>query len=281
MSIETNQRLAFHEAVGGLLGTKLGQEATMYPNLRDLFTDFLGYSRRDILIDVHGRRGRPDLAILAPGATEGTRVSWIVVEAKDEPGAVATSAGRASLFGEKAKYITVDTAYMVMVDPTIIVIRSATMGASPAGDVEIPLKDLTPEAFLNQAAPLHAELGGVPIKLQRFRNGDESLIAYDSLSVSDNSEPVDRIATQVVQNVFFDTLTETTRLLQSAVHQALRNTRPVRSGFKATLHAFENQFGPAKFYPYPISIEGTAIPSREAEIAHRRESAALRRKLAR
>jgi hypothetical protein len=86
MIITKNERTAFHEAVSGLLETKRGQEATMYPLLRDLFTDFLGYSRRDIHIDVNAQRGRPDLAILAAGAIEGTRVSWIVIEAKDEEG---------------------------------------------------------------------------------------------------------------------------------------------------------------------------------------------------
>ena len=42
-------------------------------------------------------------------------------EAKDEHDACQTNAKRAGLFKEKSKYITADTAYFLMVDPTALV----------------------------------------------------------------------------------------------------------------------------------------------------------------
>ncbi|MGK4495652.1 hypothetical protein ACSLVN_27975, partial [Klebsiella pneumoniae] len=73
----------------------------------------------------------------AEGATAGSRVAWIVVEAKDEPGATALGAARTKLFAEKAKYITADTAFFVMVDPVSFVARSTGPGQQNTPDIEI------------------------------------------------------------------------------------------------------------------------------------------------
>src|SRR5947209_3638525 len=100
----------------------------MYGPLRDLF-QLLGYARRHIHIDMVGRRGRPDITVQAVGGNARGEVAWIVVEAKDERGAAADPVRRRTLYREKAKYITSDTAYILMVDPTAIVIRNTAMGA--------------------------------------------------------------------------------------------------------------------------------------------------------
>jgi hypothetical protein len=83
----------------------------MYTALRDLFTDVLGYPKVNIVVDTAGVRGRPDITVHAAGGSSDTRVAWIVGECKDEHGAVSDPEARLSLYAEKAKYITADTAY--------------------------------------------------------------------------------------------------------------------------------------------------------------------------
>jgi hypothetical protein len=85
----------------------------------------------------------------------------IVVEAKDEHGAAKDPARRTTLYKEKAKYITSDTAYIIMVDPTAIVIRSTAMGIKAAADIVLDLQGLTFEQFLESAAPIRAEVAGL------------------------------------------------------------------------------------------------------------------------
>jgi hypothetical protein len=139
MPYTTEQRAEFEGAIRALRETAAGREASMYQPLSDLFVDFLGYSRRNIDIDTSGPRGRPDLTIYAPGGGAGRRVPWIVVEAKDEKNAVADPRRRLTLYGGKAKYITADTAFIVMVDPTMLVARGAAIGSGATADIELPL----------------------------------------------------------------------------------------------------------------------------------------------
>jgi hypothetical protein len=114
--------------VKALRDTEVGKEATMYTALRDLFVDLLGYPKINVVTDIAGKRGRPDLTVYAPGGTAGSRIAWIVIEAKDEKGAVSDQTQRLKLYAEKAKYITADTAYIVMVDPVMLVARGAGIG---------------------------------------------------------------------------------------------------------------------------------------------------------
>src|SRR5260370_26797902 len=197
MSYTTEERSEFEGAIHALRETAAGREATMYQPLSDLFVDFLGYNRRNIDIDTSGPRGRPDLTVYAPGGGAGKRVPWIVVEAKDEKNAVADPRRRLTLYGGKAKYITADTAFIVMVDPMMMVARGAAIGTGAAADIEIPLAGLTVEAFADALAPLRAEVAGVPVALERFRDGDESLIAFDRLSAPAGADPDALFAVQI------------------------------------------------------------------------------------
>lgn len=121
MPLTAKQRVDFDATIRALRETEIGKEATMYTVLRDLFVDLLQYPRTSVVVDTAGRRGRPDLTVYAPGGATGGRVAWIVLEAKDERDAVSDPAKRLKLYAEKAKYITSDTAYIVMVDPVILV----------------------------------------------------------------------------------------------------------------------------------------------------------------
>jgi N-6 DNA Methylase len=275
MSFTHKQRADFGAAVEALRATIKGKEATMYTALRDLFVDVLGYPKTSVVVDTAGSRGRPDLTVYAPGGTQGSRVSWVVGEAKDEPKAVADPANRVALFAEKAKYITADTAYFVMADPEMLVVRGVGLGEQ--ADMELPWAGLTIETFADKLAALRAEVAGVPEMLRKFRAGNEALIARDKLTVASDAGPAALVAVQVNRNVFFDTLTETTHLLQQATLHALEAVRLGRDEIVKRLAAFNAKYNGSTFRAYPISIEGKEIKSREKETAHRRDAALLRR----
>ena len=252
----------------------------MYTCLYNLFVDVLGYPKTTVVIDTSGARGRPDLTVYAPGGAATGKVAWMVVEAKDEHGAVAAGARRVKLFAEKAKYITADTAFFVMVDPVMIVVRGTGAGQQGHNDVEVPWSGLTIDDFASRLEPLRAAIAGVPEVLGRFRSGDESLIGCDPLSVPDASDASMKLAAQVNRNVFFDALSETTRLLQAATLRALKATEPDRTEIAARMRAFGDEYGGYVFTPYPISVAGKVLGAREKDQKHRKESAALRRFLA-
>ena len=56
-----------------------------------------------------------------------------------------------------------------------------------------------------------------------------ALIARDPLSVADDKPAAVKLAAQINRNVFFDSLTETTRLLQAASLTALAATSAERA----------------------------------------------------
>ena len=249
----------------------------MYGFLRDIFCDVLGYSRTAVVADVGGQRGRPDITVYAEGGNDGGRVSWIVLEAKDEHGAVANPKRRNTLFKEKAKYITADTAFFVMVDPTMMVMRS--VGADQSADMEFPLAGGTLDDFDAAFTPMRADEAGVPRLLQAFRDGDESLIARDKLSYPPRHTPTaeEALKAGVNRNVFFDTLAETTQLLQQSTLRALGQLEPQRAEIQARVDEFGDKYGGYLFRPYPIAIEGRIIAGREQDVEHRRDAQELRR----
>lgn len=275
MPFTSRQTRRFQSARDSLIATEPGLEPTMYGHLRDLFIEVLGYPAADVDIDRRGQRGRPDLTVFAPGGAAATRVAWIVLEAKDEHGACRTDRARARLFAEKSKYITADTAWFVMVDPTAIVARASDKGTNADADIVVPFTAaLSIDDFAEALAPLRAEAAGVPNLLQRFREGDEALIATEQLS----GEGLDELAVEIARNAFFDGLAETTSLLQQATLAALAATRLERETLQMDVEAFGAEFNGAVFIPYPISIHGNPA-GREQTLAHGRAAHALNRRL--
>jgi hypothetical protein len=181
---------------------------------------------------------------------------------------------RALLFAEKAKYITADTAWFVMVDPDAIVARPSQRGTNAASDIVLPFTGLTIDAFASALAGLHHEVAGVPRQLARFREGDEELIATERLSGSD----LDATTLSVARNSFFDGLAQTTQALQDAAVSALAATRPLRSEIRTEVDAFEQQFNGFVFTPYPVGVQGRP-QGREQTLAHGRAVHRLNRRL--
>jgi hypothetical protein len=209
--------------------TKIGQEAAMYGPLRDLFWDVLGYPKGSVLIDIAGDAGRPDVTCRAPSGIndrdgKSMEVDWIVVEAKDEHDAFSTPGKREAIFVQKAKYIRPDTAWFVMVDPTIIVGR-AVMSAKhdSASDIEFKLEDDPDEAKFRKAfARLSYSVAGVPQRLKKFREGDISLIATEKLLPPDKPDKRQENQVLIARRNFYETLRNTTGHLQESTLGALQ-----------------------------------------------------------
>ena len=255
----------FEIARRNLVATENGQESTMYGHLRDLCIEVLGYSPSAVDIDRSGARGRPDLTVFAPGGVDNERVAWLVLEAKDESGICRDSDQRAALFAEKSKYITADTAWFVMVDPVTWVARPADRGSAPGTDTVLDLESVSFELFREQCADLRADVAGVPGLLERFRDGDETLIAVDRLSGTD-----DPLLETIARNVFFDGLEETTQRLQAAAVSALGATGNRRRALSEAVLTFSDRYRGCVFHPYPVSIEGKP-QGRDEAIEHGRD----------
>jgi hypothetical protein len=232
----------------------------MYGSLRVLFVHFLGYAGRQVVIDMEGDAGRPDVTCRAPsGLTEANgralEIDWIVVEAKDQRYGLSTAEKREELFAEKSKYITPNTAWFVMVDPLTFVARPVLGGTyDPANDIEFHFAGEDEASFVHKFAGLRAEVAGVSERLQRFRDGDITLIATDKLLVPDDATQRVKNRAQVARRAFYTTLRDTTRGLQDATLLALRAAWPDVVAIQEEVAAFEAEYGPSHFDAHALSI---------------------------
>lgn len=225
----------------------------MYPHLHQLFVDFLGYKRGNVLADVNGDAGRPDLTVKAPSglllASDSPHlIDWIVVEAKDDQTRIQNESEREALFAEKSKYITPNTAWFVMATPTMMVARPVMSGDwSAANDIEFSFHAESEADFKAKFADLHADKAGVPERLTRFREGDTDLIAVEKLQTKAgaSNREVNRVA--VARRNFYATLRETTRSLQAATHQALTGMADEIKEVADAYAAFSGQYENAQF----------------------------------
>ncbi len=239
----------------------------MYPRLFELFVHFLGYTRSQVLADATGDAGRPDLTVKAPsGLTLASgrphEIDWIVVEAKDSRTNLANDDVREALFAEKSKYITPNTAWFVMVNPTLFIARPVMSGdQSPVNDIEFSFLGEGEEEFLRKFAGLHAERAGVPDRLRCFRNGDLSLIATDRLIAPDGATRRQANRALLARRTFYAALRDTTRALQDATLQTLRSVQDDVAAVAEAVAGFEAEYGTSEFDAHSLTIK--AHPRRE------------------
>ncbi len=283
-SPRARRRSTFAEIVAAITGCERGQERNLYPYVRDLFLHVLGFRPGDLLVDTSDEIGGiPDLAVLAPnGLTDGSGVAlttrWLVVEVKDEPGVFRRPASRERIFREKAKYIGLDTAWFVLIDPECFVLRPVTSRAAscdPARDAVLIWDELTEETFRAACREIHAENSAINPRLEAFRRGEEAHIAEVKLTRAGASEA--ELAESRAE--FYTALRTSAELIKLASLRALETlvtgAREVRSRFDA----FFAEFGREQFHLHPFRLSGepARIVSREAFIRHRDEVFALRR----
>ena len=257
----------------------------MYGPLRDLFCDVLGYPKGSVLIDIAGEAGRPDVTCRAPsGITDRNgkvmEVDWIVVEAKDEHDAFSTLGKRETIFALKAKYIRPDTAWFVMVDPTVIVARPV-MGAKhdSANDIVFALDDNVDEAAFRSAfGRLSYGVAGVPQRLKKFREGDISLIATEKLSAPDKPDKRRENQVLIARRNFYETLRNTTGHLQESTLATLQSVLGMATDISESWAAFGEKYGEASFDPYTLTASATPA-NRAAAMTYGGDVARLNRKL--
>lgn len=278
---------SFTNTIAKLRATDPGKEAAMYGPLRDLFIQVLGYIAADVDIDTSGEGGRPDVTVRAPSGLvdklgSPVKISWIVVEAKDER-VFSDSETREEVFGRKSKYIGANTGWFVMVDPTVFIARQVG-GKVQAADLVLELDDELDEArFRSVLTRLNAEVAGVPEQLKRFRDGDQDLIASEKLLRPDpkTAFPKDILRYRIARKRFYSNLRDSTQHLQDACRHALQSLMPTMNGFKTAGLEFASKYGGAdalSFDANALMLTGRPRGPEESR-AHDKDARLLRKRL--
>lgn len=257
----------------------------MYGPLRDLFCDILGYPRSSVHIDIAGEAGRPDVTCRAPSGIKDRNgksldIDWMVVEAKDEHDAFSTSGKRETIFAQKAKYVRPDTAWFVMVDPTVIVARPVMSSAhDSANDIVLALDDTVDEAtFRAKFARIAYGVAGVPQRLKAFREGDITLIATEKLTAPDTADKRQRNQVAVARRNFYETLRNTTAHLQESTLGTLQSVLSMATDVSTAWEEFGKKYPEAAFDPYTLTA--SAKPGNyELAMSYGGDVARLNRKL--
>lgn len=257
----------------------------MYGPLRDLFCDLLGYPRSSVHIDIAGEAGRPDVTCRAPSGIKDRNgksldIDWMVVEAKDEHDAFSTSSKRETIFAQKAKYVRPDTAWFVMVDPTVFVARPVmTSAQGSANDIVLALDDTVDEAtFRAKFARIAYGVAGVPQRLKAFREGDITLIATEKLTAPDTADKRLRNQVAVARRNFYETLRNTTGHLQESTLGTLQSVLSMATDVSTAWEEFGKKYPEAAFDPYTLTV--SARPGNyELAMSYGGDVARLNRKL--
>ncbi|MBN2898172.1 MAG: N-6 DNA methylase [Clostridia bacterium] len=282
---------SFDATIQKLQMTPRGKEASMYGPIRDLFIHILKYPAADVDIDVAGEGGRPDVTARAPSGLKNSKggqqkIDWVVVEAKDERGCFADTESREKIFSQKSKYITSNTAWFVMVEPEMIVVRQVIGNDfAVSNDIEIPLADLSKQVFLQQLDALKFSLAGIPYRLKKFREGDVSLIAAEKLTKPENGSlnPKAMNRYRVTKKRFYDNVRDVTSLLQIATRNALEKSMAEIERYQILANDFGEKYKERErdkavwyFNPHFLTIEAKP-QGPDATRQHYKDAAALRK----
>lgn len=277
------RRSSFEDIVAAVTGCQRGQERNLYPYIRDLFISVFGYRPADLLVDTADQAGGiPDLCVLAPsGIPDSPAIRWLVMEVKDEAGVFLNEETRVAIFREKAKYIGLDTAWFVMIDPECFVLRPVTSRSAqydPSRDIVLQWEGLTQDALRSRCNEIHAENSAANPRLEAFRRGDEEHIAEVKLSNRPNaSTTLEEAALAEARAEFYLALRSSADLLKLASQRALETLAQRAREIRAMRDAFAQEFGIREFHLDPFRLVGENVPNREAMKRHREAVAAFRR----
>lgn len=257
----------------------------MYPFIRDLFVRFLGFKAEDVFTDTANERGDiPDLAVFAATGVLDAKGKektspWLVLEAKDEPEIFLDEASRAETFAEKSKYIELDTAWFVMVDPSCFVLRAVSTRSAnynPKSDKVIKWDGLTEEAFNQHCLEISVAQSGTNRRLQAFRDDIGHPIAEIKLShpgqlLSHKQEE----ALERARNEFYLSMRTSAQLLQTASRRVLDGMVTDALAVKKLYDDFKHTYGIREFHLDPFRLAGKEIINRDAFKQHRKDVHAL------
>ncbi len=261
-----------------ILATVAGEEAAMYGAIRDLFIEGLGYAPDRVVIDVGGIDGRPDVTVRADAGDVATSqrsrlVDWIVVEAKTQPRVFANPTSRERVFSTKAKYVTPNTAWFVMVDPCTIVARPVDAPLDAAADIVVDLgAGQGIDAVETAMHRLRAEVAGIPAAMARFRDGDLSLIGHQKLSPGAG---LSAARLKVARRRFSAALKSSAQDLCDASENALKALSPTIEELRRSVAAFQSKYARAVVAAVP-PIAHASAGSREEQVEMEADARALR-----
>ena len=257
----------------------------MYPFIRDLFVRFLDFRAEDVFTDTANEQGNiPDLAVFAPTGVldaKGREIKsrWLVLEAKDEPELFLKEESRRQTFEEKSKYIDLDTAWFVMVDPSCLVLRAVTTRSanySANGDIVIRWDGLTEQTFKERCLEISAAHAGSNRRLQAFRDDQGHPIAEIKLShLGKLLTHPQEAALERARNEFYLSMRTSAQLIQTACRRALDGLVADALDVKKLFDSFRGTYGIREFHLDPFRLAGNEINSREAFKQHRKDVHAL------
>jgi hypothetical protein len=100
-----------------------GNEPDLYPYIKDLFVDVLGYPKENVKINSTQRAGFPDILLNSKESTPQLQIAWVCAEIKRERGLFRDAQARKdALETQLKKYITADSVYALLMDPLTIAI---------------------------------------------------------------------------------------------------------------------------------------------------------------
>lgn len=264
MPLRRNRRTYdYRRTVSAIMQTPQSSERNMYASIRDIFIYTLGFEQNNIIVDTGiSNRGVPDLVV----NTELAR-QWIVVEVKDERGIFGNQVKRQAIFTSKHRYVGIDTEYFVFIDPEYIVVRPIIPAKLPASynseaDRVFKWTELAEEQqFLSNFGFLSHDEASEGRRLQRFRQGDESLIATIS------------VTTDHGKTLFLSSLKRMVANLNEGFNHALIELKEdITTALKSILQ-FESNFQGSKISTSPINItkDGMSVSNKSEFVkdAHR------------
>ena len=205
-----------------------------------------------------------------------------MVEVKDEHGVFLNHQSRADIFRDKAKYIGLDTAWFVMIDPACLVLRpvtSRTAQYDPGADIVLRWENLTQESLRSACNEIHAEHSSTNPRLEAFRRGEASQIAEVKLSNRPNADVIAESTLAEARAEFYLALRSASNLLNLASQRALETLAQRAREIRDMRDAFAQEFGIREFHLSPFRLVGENVPNREAVKRHRDAVAAFRRKV--
>ncbi len=271
------------DSIHQIKSTQPGQERNMYPDVLVLFTA-LGHSRRNIKIDTASdtASGIPDLYILAQTGISQLG-EWLVCEVKDEHDAFSSPAKRERIFSEKAKYVSIDTSYFVMIDPTCMVIRPVVLRSQKvfdvSKDIEIRWDDVISKGadwFYQKTILIHAENSGYSASLKSFREGCHEYIAIIDLHVNDPTAPQHtKKRYEYVRKDFYEAIHKSTQMLQDSCVIALERLKPEIEACQQELQAFSDSYSGYELSVNPFLLKGKVMSAETAK-AHDKHVSKIR-----
>jgi type I restriction-modification system DNA methylase subunit len=259
--------MSYQSIINEIQQAQAGRERDMYPKIRDLFMQILGFKSEDILVDSASEEssGIPDLIIKAPtglllknGRQEKTE--WLVCEVKDEKSAFLDTRTREKIFIEKSKYIGIGTEFFVMIDPSCMIIRrvsNSDISFDPNNDTVIEWS-ITPETnFRQKTLEISFTNAGVSQSLKDFRRGDISKIGIIKLQADPNKTPKrERARVERSRNLFFQALSKSTERLQLACLTALTALSSDINAINDMLLEFGNKYNGYEVSFTPLRLKG-------------------------